>query len=181
MQPVATNAPLRAEKGTLYEGGVREPLIVRWPGVIKSKTTCSVPVTSVDFYPTFLDILGVKGDSNHPLDGKSILPLLKRSGKFRRDAIFWHYPHYHHSRPAGAIRQGDWKLIEFYEDDRVELYNLKDDIGEKNDLAKRMPKKAAELRSKFAAWRKSVGAKMPWPNPDYNPARANEWSRNPRI
>jgi len=181
MQAVATNAPLRAEKGTLYEGGVREPLIVRWPGVIKPETTCSVPVTSVDFYPTFLDILGVKGDSNHPLDGKSILPLLKRSGKFRRDAIFWHYPHYHHSRPAGAIRQGDWKLIEFYEDGRVELYNLQDDIGEKNDLAKRMPKKAAELRSKFAAWRKSVGAKMPWPNPDYNPARANEWSRNPRI
>jgi len=179
--PVSSNAPLRGEKGTLYEGGVREPLIVRWPGVVKPATKCAVPVTSVDFYPTFLDILGAKGDSGHVLDGKSILPLLKGSGKLKRDAIFWHYPHYHHSSPAGAIRQGDWKLIEFYEDGRLELYNLKDDIGEKNDLAKKMPKKAAELQGKLAAWRKSVGAKMPTPNPDYDPARANEWGRRPRT
>ncbi len=179
--PVSSNTPLRGEKGTLYEGGIKEPLIVRWPGVVKPETTCKVPVASVDFYPTFLDILGIKGDSSHPLDGKSILPLLRRNGKLKREAIFWHYPHYHHSTPAGAIRQGDWKLIEFYEDGRLELYNLKDDIGEKENLVEKMPKKAAELQGKLAAWRKSVGAKMPWPNPDYDPARADEWGRNPRT
>lgn len=174
-QPVMTNAPLRDEKGTLYEGGVREPLIVRWPGVIKAGTTCSEPVTSVDFYPTFMEIVGAKGDANHTLDGRSILPLLWQTGTLRRDAIYWHYPHYHHSRPAGAIRRGDWKLIEFYEDGRLELYNLKDDIGEKENLAAKMPEKAAELQGRLAAWRKSVGAKMPTLNPDYDPARANEW------
>jgi len=174
-ETVTTNAPLRDEKGTLYEGGVREPLIVRWPGIIKIGTTCSVPVTSVDFYPTFMDIIGTGGDANHVLDSQSILPLLRQTGTLKRDAIYWHYPHYHHSRPAGAIRQGDWKLIEFYEDGRLELYNLKDDIGEKENLAAKMPEKAAELQGKLAAWRKSVGAKMPVPNPDYDPARANKW------
>ena len=174
-QAVSTNAPLRDEKGTLYEGGVREPLIVRWPGVINAGTTCSVPVTSVDFYPTFMEIVDAKSDANHVLDGRSILPLLRQTGTLGRDAIYWHYPHYHHSRPAGAIRQGDWKLIEFYEDGRLELYNLKDDIGEKENLAVKMPGKAAELQGRLAAWRKSVGAKMPMPNPDYDSARANEW------
>ena len=179
-QIVSTNAPLRDEKGTLYEGGVREPLIVRWPGVVKAGTTCSVPVTSVDFYPTFLKILGVGGDSNHVLDGENILPLLRQTGSLKRDAIYWHYPHYHHSRPAGAIREGDYKLIEFFEDGRLELYNLKRDIGEKNNLAETMPEKAADLQRKLAKWRQSVGAKMPTPNPDYDPARANEWARRLR-
>jgi arylsulfatase A len=174
-EAVTTNAPLRDEKGTLYEGGIRVPLIVRWPGVIKAGTTCSVPVTSVDFYPTFMEIVGARGDANHALDGRSILSLLRQTGTPRRDAIFWHYPHYHHSRPAGAIRQGDWKLIEFYEDGRLELYNLKEDIGEKENLAAKMPEKADELKGRLAAWRKSVGAKMPTPNPDHNPARADEW------
>jgi arylsulfatase A len=174
-EAVTTNAPLRDEKGTLYEGGVREPLIVHWPGVIKAGTTCGVPVTSVDFYPTFMEIVGARGDANHALDGRSILSLLRQTGTPRRDAIFWHYPHYHHSRPAGAIRQGDWKLIEFYEDGRLELYNLKEDIGEKENLAAKMPEKADELKGRLAAWRKSVGAKMPTPNPDHNPARADEW------
>jgi arylsulfatase A len=161
----------------LYEGGIREPLIVRWPGVVKPGTTCSAPVTSVDFYPTFLEIVAAKADPAHVLDGQSILPLLTRSGTLKRDCVYWHYPHYHHSRPAGAIRQGDWKLIEFYEDGRLELYNLKDDIGEKNNLATKLPERAAELQQKLAAWRKSVGAKMPTPNPDYDPARAHEWGR----
>jgi arylsulfatase A len=174
-QAVTTNAPLRDEKGTLYEGGIREPLIVRWPGIIKAGTTCNVPVTSVDFYPTFMEIVGAGGDADHVLDGRSILPLLRQTGSLRRDAIYWHYPHYHHSRPAGAIRQGNWKLIEFYEDGRLELYNLKDDIGEKENLAAKMPEKAAELQGKLTAWRKSVGAEMPTPNPDYDPSKANEW------
>jgi len=176
-QIVSTNAPLRDEKGTLYEGGVREPLIVRWPGVVKAGSTCSVPVTSVDFYPTFLEIVGAAGDSNHVLDGENILPLLKQTGKLERDAIYWHYPHYHHSRPAGSIREGDYKLIEFFEDGQLELYNLKHDIGEKDNLADTMPKKAAGLQRKLAKWRESVGAKMPTPNPDYDPVRANEWGR----
>jgi arylsulfatase A len=179
-QIVSTNAPLRDEKGTLYEGGVREPLIVRWPGVVKAGTTCSVPVTSVDFYPTFLEISGAGGDSNQVLDGENILPLLRQNGSLERDAIYWHYPHYHHSWPAGAIREGHYKLIEFFEDGQLELYNLKRDIGEKNNLAKSMPKKAADLQRKLAKWRKSVGAKMPIPNPNYDPARADEWASRPR-
>ena len=178
--PVTTNEPLRDEKGTLYEGGIREPLIVRWPGVVKPGTTCHTTVTSVDFYPTFLQIVGTKRNPSHILDGESILPLLKRTSSLKRNAIYWHYPHYHHSRPAGAIREGNFKLIEFYEDGRLELYNLKRDISEKNNLAKKLPKKAAQLQKKLAAWRKSVNAKMPSPNPDYDPARANEWGRPKR-
>jgi len=177
---VSTNAPLREEKGTLYEGGVRVPFIVRWPGNVKAGATCGVPVTSVDFYPTFLNILGAEGDSSQVLDGENILPLFRQTGSLERDAIYWHYPHYHHSRPAGAIREGDFKLIEFFEDGRLELYNLKGDIGEKNNLAETMPEKAAELQRKLAKWRQSVGAKMPTPNPDYDPARANEWKPRPR-
>jgi uncharacterized sulfatase len=148
--------------------------------MVKPGTTCSEPVTSVDFYPTFLEILGAKGNPNQALDGETILPLLKQTGTLERDAIYWHYPHYHHSRPAGAIREGDYKLIEFFDDGQLELYNLKRDIGEKNNLAKTMPEKAAELQRKLAKWRKSVGAKMPTPNPDYDPARAHEWARRPR-
>jgi arylsulfatase A len=178
--PVTTNAPLRDEKGTLYEGGIREPLIVRWPGVVEPASTCDEPVSSVDFYPTFLQIASAEGDPNHVLDGESILPLLKQTDQLERKAIYWHYPHYHHSRPAGAIRQGKWKLIEFYEDGRLELYNLKDDIGEKNNLAKHEPEKAAGMQQKLAKWRKSVGAKMPTPNPNHDPARADEWGRRPR-
>ncbi|MHC4167645.1 MAG: sulfatase [Planctomycetota bacterium] len=179
-QIVSTNAPLRDEKGTVYEGGIREPLIVRWPGVIKPGTECSVPVTSVDFYPTFLEIIGAKGSPNQPLDGESMLPLLKQTGKLKRDAIYWHYPHYHHSRPAGAIREGNYKLIEFYEDGRLELYDLADDIGEEKNLVTEMPQEAARLQQKLARWRRSVSAKMPTANPDYDPARANEWKPRPR-
>ena len=179
-QIVSTNAPLRDEKGTVYEGGIREPLIVRWPGVVKPGSECDVPVTSVDFYPTFLEIVGAKGSSNQPLDGESILPLLKQTGTLKRDAIYWHYPHYHHSRPAGAIREGNYKLIEFYEDGRLELYDLANDISEKKNLATEMPQKAAQLQQKLARWRRSVKAKMPTANPDYDPARANEWKRRPR-
>jgi len=179
-QIVSTNAPLRDEKGTLYEGGIREPLIVRWPGVVKPGTECSVPVTSVDFYPTFLEIVGGKGNPNQPLDGESILPLLKQTGTLDRDAIYWHYPHYHHSTPAGVIREGDYKLIEFYEDGKLELYDLANDIGEKKNLATKMPQKAAQLQQKLARWRRSVRAKMPTVNPDYDPARADEWKPRPR-
>ena len=171
--PQATsNAPLRAGKGFPYEGGIREPLIVTWPGVTKPGATCAVPVSSIDFFPTLLEIAGVPPPG--AVDGISLVPLLKQAGVPARDALYWHYPHYWGGvpprvRPFGAVRAGDWKLIEFYEDGRVELYNLKDDIGEAHDLAKDKPDKVAELRAKLRQWRLSVGAQMPTPNPNYKP------------
>jgi len=175
-----SNAPLRDEKGSLYEGGIRVPLIVRWPGKVKPGSECSVPVTSVDFYPTLLEMAGATGDPTHKVDGISIAPLLKGEGTPGRDAIYWHYPHYHHTAPCGAIRAGDWKLIEYFEDGRLELYNLKDDLGEQKNLSAAMPDRAAALQKQLAAWRQRVGAKMPTPNPNYDPARANEWGRRRR-
>jgi len=176
---VTSNAPLRDEKGTLYEGGIREPLIVRWPGRVKAGATCAEPVTSTDFYPTLLDIAGVRPPAGQACDGASLVPLLKQTGRPQREAIYWHYPHYHHSTPAGAIRQGKWKLIEFYEDGKLELYNLAEDIGEKTNLATKLPKRAAAMQAKLAAWRKSVNAAMPTPNPKHDPARAGEWGKHP--
>lgn len=174
---VTTNAPLRAEKGTLYEGGIRVPLIVRWRSVIKPNSVCHVPVCSADFYPTILEVAGLEEEITPNIDGESLMPLFMGTGGLKRNALYWHYPHYHHSSPAGAIREGDFKLIEFYEDEHLELYNLREDISEQSNLANRMPSKATELREKLTAWRKAIGAKMPMPNPDYDPARAHEWAR----
>ncbi|MBE3070337.1 MAG: sulfatase [Planctomycetes bacterium] len=153
--PATSNLPLRAGKGHVYEGGIREPWIMRWPGVIRPGTTCDVPVSSVDYYPTFLEMAGVRAGPDQGLDGESLLPLLKQKGGLKRDAIFWHFPHYSNQGgvPAGAVRQGDLKLVEFYEDNHVELYNLKDDIGERHDLAAKMPAKAAGLQKSLDAWR----------------------------
>jgi len=171
--PATSNLPLRAGKGHVYEGGVREPWIIRWPGVVRPGSTCSVPVSSVDFYPTFLEIAGVGGDPAHVVDGEGIVPLLKQAGGLKREAIFWHYPHYSNQGglPAGAVRQGDFKLIEFYEDNHVELYNLRDDIGEQRNLAGQMPDKAAALRDRLHEWLKAVGAQMPERNPNYDPSK----------
>jgi len=171
--PATSNLPLRAGKGHLYEGGIREPWIVRWPGVVKPGSTCDVPVSSVDFYPTFLEVAGVRGDPDHVVDGESIVPLLEQAGGLKRDAIFWHYPHYSNQGglPGGAVRRGDLKLIEFYEDNRAELYNLRDDIGEQKNLAENMPDKAAALRQRLHDWRKAVGAQMPERNPNYDPLK----------
>lgn len=165
-----SNAPLRAGKGSAYEGGVRVPGLVRWPGVVKAGSVCETPIVTPDWYPTFLEAAGLKPGA---VDGESLLPLLTQSGPLKRDAIFWHYPHYHPggATPYGAIRWGDWRLVEFYEDNRVELYDLKSDVGEKEDLASRMPGKAAELRKRLDEWRRSVGAQMPSPNPDHDPAK----------
>jgi len=178
---VTTNAPLRDEKGTLYEGGIREPLIVRWPGKVKPGTVCGQAVTSVDFYPTFLDIAQAARPRGHVLDGESLIPLLAGGGALKRDAVYWHYPVYHHSTPAGAVRQGPWKLIEFFDvgPSRFELYNLKDDIGESNDLSSKMPEKVKELKRKLSAWRKSVNARLPKANPRYDPDKADQWGRHP--
>ncbi|MBM4020125.1 MAG: sulfatase [Planctomycetes bacterium] len=162
-----SNVPLRAGKGWLYEGGIREPLIIKWPGVTRPGSTCVAPVTSTDFYPTMLEMAGLPPRPGQHCDGVSIVPLLKGGQALPRKAIFWHYPHYSNQGggPSGAVRAGDLKLIEFYEDGRAELYNVRDDIGEKNDLAARMPERAAELKAMLADWRKEVGAKMPAPAP----------------
>jgi arylsulfatase A len=154
--------PLRGAKSEAYEGGIRVPLIVRWPGAIAPGSRCEVPVISADFLPTCCEVAGVKPAANQPVDGVSLVPLLKQTGTLTRDALFWHYPHYNDlSKPHGIIRQGDWKLIEFYEDSRHELYNLKNDIGEKVDLAKSEGEKAKELQRALADWRRQVGAQMP--------------------
>ena len=158
-----SNLPLRAGKGWLYEGGIREPMIIKWPGVVRRGSVCREPVTSTDFYPTMLEMAGLPLMPEQHVDGVSLMPLLKNEGKLKRKAIYWHYPHYHGSgnRPSGAVRAGDYKLIEWYEDNSVELYNLRDDMGEKHDLAKEMPEKAAELRSMLGKWRRQMKAKMP--------------------
>ena len=175
-----SNEPLRAGKGFLFEGGIREPLIVKWPGVVKEGSICDETVCSVDFYPTILDMAGLKPQPQQTLDGVSIVPLLKQSGVLTRDALFWHYPHYSNQggKPGGAIRKGDFKLIEFYEDSHVELYNLKEDISEMKNLAGKMPEKTTELKKLLADWRVSVGAQMPTPNPDYKKKKS---ALNPKV
>jgi arylsulfatase A-like enzyme len=144
---------------------------VNWPGVTAAGSVCEEPIISMDYFPTILEMTGHKAELTKS-DGVSIVPVLRDAkAKLPRDEIFWHYPHYHPggATPYGAVRARDWKLIEFYEDNHVELYNLKDDIGEQNDLAAKMPEKAAELRKKLAEWRTAVGAQMPTPNPNYDP------------
>ncbi len=172
---VTSNAPLRAGKGHVYEGGIREPLMVRWPGVTKAGTVCDVPVSSIDFLPTILDIAGVTAARRPAIDGISLAPLL-RGRTPRREAIYWHYPHYSDQGgyPAGAIRAGDYKLIEFFEDGRLELYNLSKDIRESDNLAERDPKRAAHMQDMLKKWRASADAVMPVPNPRYDPATASE-------
>jgi arylsulfatase A-like enzyme len=176
---VTTNAPLRQGKGSPYEGGVRVPWIVKWPGVIKPGTTCGEPIHSVDVYPTILEIAGVQDQSGHVVDGLSIVPLLKQSSGLKREAIFWHYPHYNSAAeagvtPHGAVRCGRYKLIQFYEDMRVELYDLEDDIGEKKNLIAQMPEKATQLSNQLQDWLKKVDAQMPTSNPSYDPVKAEE-------
>jgi len=172
---VTDNYPLRSGKGSLYEGGTRIPLIIRWPGVAEAGSVCRHPVSSIDYYPTILDIGGYKGDSRHnaDMDGLSLVPLLKDStARLNRTTLYWHYPHYYPTTsPVSSIRQGDWKLLEYFEDNHVELYNLSDDISEKNDLAAKMPEKADELRNNLHTWRRSVNAQMPEPNPRYKSRR----------
>jgi arylsulfatase A-like enzyme len=166
-----SNAPLSEGKGWMYEGGTREPLIVRWPGVVEPGSQCSVPVTSTDFYPTMLQAAGLDLMPEQHCDGVSLLPLLKDAGTLDREAIFWHYPHYGNQggTPGSSIRAGDHKLIEFFEDSHVELYNLREDIGEECDLTRAEPSVAQQLQEMLADWREKVEAKIPQPNPDYVP------------
>jgi len=164
------NVPLRAGKGWLYEGGIREPMIVKLPGVLDPGEICRVPVMSTDFYPTMLELANIPPKPEQHKDGVSLVPLLKQREAFQQRDLFWHYPHYHGSgsRPCSAIRSGDYKLIEWFEDDSIELYDLKQDPGEKNNLAEKMADKANELKIKLRDWRIETGALMPRPNPDWS-------------
>lgn len=167
-----SNLPLRGGKGWLYEGGIREPFMIKWPGVVRPGGICEVPVVSTDFYPTLLEIAGLPARPQQHLDGMSLVPLLRGSGVPARDAIFWHYPHYGNQggAPGGAIRAGDWKLIEWYEDGKHELFNVRDDIGEKRDLAAEHPDRVKDLAARLKAWREATGARMPSSNPTYDPS-----------
>jgi arylsulfatase A-like enzyme len=171
---ITDNAPLRGGKGMLYEGGVRVPYVFRMPGKIAAGTTCTEPINSVDLYPTLLELSEATAPEGYPLDGRSYLGLLRSGGQgsLGRDAIYWHFPGYlgagvgsWRTTPAGSIRAGDWKLIEFFETGKLELYNLRDDLSEKSDLAASMPERVKELHSRLLAWRKQVGAPMPTANP----------------
>jgi arylsulfatase A-like enzyme len=162
---VTSNAPLRAGKSTLYEGGIREPLIVRWPKVIKPGRLCKTPTSNIDFYPTFLQLAGCRPHQSQNIDGVSILPLLKNpKAELSRDTFYWHYPlkkpHFLGGRSAGAIRKGNFKLIEFFDTGQVDLYNLADDISEKHNMAKDLPDKVNELQKLLAKWRTEVGANI---------------------
>ncbi|MDD7986163.1 sulfatase [Lentisphaera marina] len=160
---------LKGAKALSHEGGVREPFFIKGPRI--EAGTSSVPVIATDFYPTILDLAGLDLKPEEHEDGVSLKPLLHRTGKITERALYWHYPHYHKTNPYGAIRKGDYKLIEFFEDGSLELYNLRNDQSEKNNLAEKLPEKAAELLKDLKEWRISVEAQMPTPNPKFDPAK----------
>jgi len=163
------NAPLHEGKGWMYEGGTREPLIVRWPKVVPAGAITNQIATSTDFYPTLLECAGRPLLPEQHCDGVSLLPVLKGEADLDRGAIFWHYPHYSNQggSPGCSMREGDWKLIEFFEDNRVELYNLEDDISEEYDVGNEYPEKRDDMLLKLSEWRKSICAKNPKVNPSY--------------
>ena len=170
---VTDNAPLRGGKGMLYEGGVRVPFIFRWPGKIPAAASSDQPIIGLDLYPTFIELAGVKPPKDYVLDGVSLTDCLYQGGSapLKREALFWHFPGYlgagqgsWRTTPAGAVQVGTWKLLEFFETGTLELYNLADDVGQKNNLAQKMPDKTAEMHQRLVAWRANVGAKMPAPN-----------------
>lgn len=169
---IADNGPLHGGKGDMYEGGIREPLIVHWPGVIKPGSQTDVPVAGVDYLPTILSMAGGSQPPS-PCDGMDITPVLRGASTLNRDALYWHYPHYapQGGTPTGVIREGDWKLIEFFEDNHLELYNLKHDLGEQYDFAAIYPERAKRMQAKLAQWRREAGAAMPQPNPNFDPVR----------
>jgi arylsulfatase A len=177
--PTTSNRPLRFGKASAYEGGVRVPLIVLWPGVTKPGSVSETPVITMDLFSTMVDVGDLKTPKKDTAgcDGVSLVPLLRGNGELKRTELFWHYPHHQHyqlggAMPYGAIRSGDFKLIEFYNDMSIELYDIKNDIGEQRDLAKARPKLADELRTRLHTWRREVGAQMPTANPKYDPTKA---------
>jgi len=169
---VTDNAPLRSGKGSLYEGGTRVPFIVRWPGKVKAGSACDVPAIHVDVYPTCVALAGARMPDTQVFDGESLVPLLRGSGAtLAREAIYQHFPGYlgigvdqWRTTPVSLVHAGDWKLMEYLEDGRLELYNLREDIGEAKNLAAARPEKAQELHAKLVAWRAAVKAPMPAKN-----------------
>jgi arylsulfatase A len=165
-----SNLPLRAGKGWLYEGGIRVPLIIKWPKPGLQNLVCDVPVTSPDFYPTILELLKIQVPDDYNPDGESLVPLLKGEENLNRKAVYWHFPHYSNhgmQSPGGAIRLGDYKLLEYFENNTVQLFNLRDDLAEQHDLSISEPEKVNELRQMLHEWREKVGARMMDVNPDY--------------
>jgi len=174
-----TNTPLRAGKGTLYEGGVRVPLIVRWPGKVKPASTSEALVASVDFYPTFLELAGAKRPKNQVLDGFSMVPALTENSFDPEREVFNHYPVYHHEQPMSAVRKGDWKIVENLVSGEFDLYNLIYDVNEMTDLKYSYPEKLEEMKTVLKKWQKETNAAMPIPNPDFDPAKRYEWGKHP--
>lgn len=180
--PTTSNLPLRFGKASAYEGGVRVPLIVHWPGVTKPGSVSETPAITMDLFPTLAEMasLPIPASSSQTgpagRDGVSLVPVLNGTGGLKRTELFWHYPHHQHyqlggTMPYGAIRAGEFKLVEFFNDMHVELYDIPRDIGEQHDLAGAQPEVARKLRDRLHAWRREVGAQMPTPNPNYDPTR----------
>jgi arylsulfatase A len=170
MSKATDNSPLRANKGSNYEGGLRVPVIIKWPGVTKPGSVSEVLVSSMDYYPTILSATGLDLIPTQHMDGEDLTPVLKGRRQLDRKAIFWHYPHYNQhpsSFPSGVVRKGDWKLIENYDTGELELYNLATDIGETTNLAKKEKKKTRELLKDLNTWRAEVDADPMRPNPLY--------------
>ena len=163
-----SNHPLRSGKGWCYEGGIRVPFIVRAPGVTRPGSTSSVPVVSMDVFPTVLELAGLPLRPEQHVDGRSLVPLMRDEETLDREALFWHFPHYHGSAwtPGGAIRAGEWKLVELDEYGEVELYNLEDDLGESHELSAEHPETRDRLLAELHAWQKDLGAKKATPNPN---------------
>ena len=167
------NRPLRLGKGYPYEGGIRVPWIARWKGVIAPGRRCSTPISTIDVLPTLAELAGIRLPSDRPIDGKSLVPLLLGKEDFLKRALFWHFPHYRGEiGPFSVVRSGNWKLIRFYEGDRWELYNLEQDLGESTDLSGAYPAKLRELQQILEDFLRDTGARIPQPNPKYQPNEA---------
>ena len=162
--PHGSAGPLREKKGHLYEGGIRVPLIVRWPGHIKPATRTATPVITMDLHATILEATNLKKHPSNTSDGVSLLSLLENESELKRDSIYFHYPNYafhKENRFASAIRSGDHKLLWFYDDDSVELYDLKNDISGSRNIADEMPEKTRQMRSELEEWLKKTNASRP--------------------
>ncbi|WP_246114220.1 sulfatase [Rubripirellula tenax] len=183
--PATSMAPLQGYKGTYFEGGIREPFFVVWPGNVKPGTKCETPVIQVDLYPTLCEMTGASLPTGQVQDGRSLVPLLVGSDAWKERAIFWHFPAYldsysridgqrdpiYRSRPCSIIRRGDWKLHEYFEDGKLLLFNLKDDIGESNDVSIANADVTKAMHDELLAWREATGAPVPIePNPKYDAA-----------